>query len=171
MPFFVNDENSPIYHPNAGIVRLDHQHQFTAKLVDGHEKHITKSLPTPIDHCKESFDDNASTLSTQSSEPRPRVNGDGSSLFAMHSVLNGKLTQLPDGMGSDLRKIDQNSVSKVNSSSGTPLDSRQPEMNGVTTRPNGPSRQGTSESSLRQGSMELPNGPSARQSLTGPSRS
>ncbi|KAI3325533.1 hypothetical protein HD806DRAFT_490606 [Xylariaceae sp. AK1471] len=167
MPSFVNDENSPIYPPNAGIVRLDHQHQdqFTAKLVNGHEKPITKPLPTPIDHCKESFDDNASTLSTQSSEPQSRMNGDGPPPFTMTSMPNGRPTQLPDGVGSDARDTDHSSVMKARSGNGIPLDSHQLEANGVTTRPSGPSRQGTSESYLRQGSLESPNGPSMRQSL------
>jgi len=156
MPSFVNDENSPLYSPSAGIVRLDHRdqeihhHQFAAKLVNGHEKPITKPLPTPIDHCKENSDDNASTLSTQSTEPRPRMNGD------MTALPNGRIPQLPNGvgLGAGDRDTDHNSAVKTRSGAGTPVEPRQPMSSGTTARPNGPSRQGTSDSYLRQGSLD-----------------
>ncbi|KAI1351963.1 hypothetical protein F5Y01DRAFT_101876 [Xylaria sp. FL0043] len=157
MPSFVNDENSPIYAPNAGIVRLDHHpaqdhnHHYVPKLVHGHDKQpALKPLPTPIDHCRETFDDNASTLSTQSSEqqtqqpqpqPRSRMNGDG-----MNPLPNGRPHpyELTNG------------------------DSRQqgPTSNAVNARPNG-SRHDMSEPYHRQGSWESSSArPSMQQSLS-----
>ncbi|KAI0418959.1 hypothetical protein F5X98DRAFT_96996 [Xylaria grammica] len=179
MPSFVNDENSPIYAPNAGIVRLDHHpsqdphhhHQFVPKLVDGlvsghDDKHIVlKPLPTPIDHCRETFDDNASTLSTQSSEPQPRMNGDGPSPSTMTSLPNGKSQQLPNRLGSSPAEPDHASAMKGRSGTGMPFDSRQTLPNGTAPRPNGP-RQDTAESYHRQGSWESSARPSIQQSLT-----
>ncbi|KAI0813654.1 hypothetical protein GGR55DRAFT_541008 [Xylaria sp. FL0064] len=159
MPSFMNDENSPIYAPNAGIVRLDHHpaqdhnHHYVPKLVHAHDKQpALKPLPTPIDHCRETFDDNASTLSTQSSEqqtqqpqpqpqPRSRMNGDG-----MNPLPNGHPHpyELTNG------------------------DSRQqgPTSNAVNARPNG-SRHDTSEPYHRQGSWESSSArPSMQQSLS-----
>ncbi|KAI1274272.1 hypothetical protein F5Y07DRAFT_219874 [Xylaria sp. FL0933] len=157
MPSFVNDENSPIYAPNAGIVRLDHHpaqdhsHHYVPKLVHAHDKQpALKPLPTPIDHCRETFDDNASTLSTQSSEqqtqqpqpqPRSRMNGDG-----MNPLPNGRPHpyELTNG------------------------DSRQqgPTSNAVNARPNG-SRHDMSEPYHRQGSWESSSArPSMQQSLS-----
>ncbi|KAI3339436.1 hypothetical protein F4824DRAFT_44327 [Ustulina deusta] len=173
MPSFVTDENSPIYAPSAGIVRLDHHpaqdHHFSPKLVHGLDKPIPPPLPTPIDHCRETFDDNASTLSTQSSEPRSRMNGDGPPQSTMTSLPNGQPHQLPDGLGPSPGETDHNAVMAMKGRSGTgvPFDSRQPATaaNGMPARPNGP-RQDTSESYHRQGSWESSARPSMQQSLT-----
>ncbi|KAI1295276.1 hypothetical protein F5Y03DRAFT_387425 [Xylaria venustula] len=166
MPSFVNDENSPIYAPSAGIVRLDHHpaqdHHFVPKLVPGDDKAVLKPLPTPIDHCRETFDDNASTLSTQSSEPQPPMNGDRT------SPPNGRQYQLPNGLGPIPGETDRGSAVKGRSGTGVPFDSRSqaPSINGVTAaRPNGP-RQDTAESYHRQGSWESAARPSLQQSLT-----
>ncbi|KAI0448215.1 hypothetical protein F4803DRAFT_545739 [Xylaria telfairii] len=172
MPSFVNDENSPIYAPNAGIVRLSHpqthDHHFSSKLGHGHDNGLAKPLPTPIDHCRETFDDNASTLSTQSSEPRSRVNGDGPAPSTMASLPNGRPYPLPNGLGERAGELDYGSATKGRATVVTPPDSRQPAMNGIgaTTRPNGLSRQDTAESYYRQGSLESPARPSMQQSLT-----
>ncbi|KAI0096605.1 hypothetical protein GGR51DRAFT_568287 [Nemania sp. FL0031] len=166
MPSFMNDENSPIYAPNAGIVRLNHQGQdhFASKLVNGHGKPISKPLPTPIDHCRENFDDNASTLSTQSSEPQPRMNGDGPAPATMTSMPNGdgRPSQLPNGLGLSPGEAHYNPVmkgpdSRLSATNGT---------NGTTLRPNGLSRQDTTESYHRQGSLESSARPSMQQSLS-----
>ncbi|KAJ8120921.1 hypothetical protein ONZ43_g2498 [Nemania bipapillata] len=165
MPSFLNDENSPIYAPNAGIVRLNHpqgQDQFAAKLVNGHGNSISKPLPTPIDHCRETFDDNASTLSTQSSEPRSRMNGDGPALSNMTSVSNGhgNANQFPNGLGPSPGETHRSSAMKG-------PDSRPAAANGAPVfRPNGLSRQDTSESYHRQSSLESSARPSMQQSLT-----
>ncbi|KAI0487004.1 hypothetical protein F4859DRAFT_323962 [Xylaria cf. heliscus] len=172
MPSFMNDENSPIYAPNVGIVRLSHpqtqDHQFSPKLVHGHDKSFSRPLPTPIDHCRENFDDNASTLSTQSSEPRSRVNGDGPAPSTMTPLPNGRSYPLPNGLGERPGEFDHGSMMKGRGAMVAPLDSRQPAMNGIgpTARPNGPSRQDTAESYYRQGSLELPARPSMQQSLS-----
>lgn len=172
MPSFVNNENSPIYAPNAGIVRLSHSqthdHHFSPKLGHGHDKGLAKPLPTPIDHCRENSDDNASTLSTQSSEPRSRMNGDEPAPSTMTSLPNGRPHPLPNGLGERPGELDYGSATKGRATMVTPLDSRQPVMNGIgaTTRPNGLSRQDTTESYHRQGSLESPARPSMQQSLT-----
>ncbi|KAI8947513.1 hypothetical protein F4801DRAFT_506495 [Xylaria longipes] len=171
MPSFMNDENSPMYAPNAGIVRLSHpqtqDHHYSPKLGHGHDKGLAKPLPTPIDHCRETFDDNASTLSTQSSEPRSRVNGDGPPPSTMTPLPNGR-SPLPNGLGERPGELDHGSVTKGRAATATPFESRQPFMNGngVITRPNGLSRQDTAESYHRQGSLESPARPSMQQSLT-----
>ncbi|TGJ79163.1 hypothetical protein E0Z10_g9602 [Xylaria hypoxylon] len=177
MPSFVNDENSPIYAPNAGIVRLDHHptqdHPFVSKLVNAHDhKPIPKpQLPTPIDHSRETFDDNASTVSTQSSEPRSRMNGDGPPPSTMTSLPNGRPHQLPNGMGSSPADTHHGSVVKGRSGTGIPpFDSRQPVTNAATPRSNGPLRQDTAESYHRQGSWESSARPSMQQSFTELSR-
>ncbi|KAI0195197.1 hypothetical protein EV127DRAFT_181424 [Xylaria flabelliformis] len=172
MPSFMNDENSPIYAPSAGIVRLSHpqnqDHHFSPKLGHGHDKGLAKPLPTPIDHCRENFDDNASTLSTQSSEPRSRVNGDGPPPSTMNPLPNGRLYPLPNGLGERAGEFDYGSGMKGRVATVSPPDSRQPIMNGtgVTTRPNGLPRQDTAESYHRQGSWESSARPSMQQSLS-----
>ncbi|KAI0871787.1 hypothetical protein GGS24DRAFT_470023 [Hypoxylon argillaceum] len=164
MPSFMNDENSPIYAPNAGIVRLNHlqgQDHIASKLVNGHGKSIAKPLPTPIDHSRENFDDNASTLSTQSSEPRSRMNGDGPPQSNMTSMPNGngRSNQFPNGLlGSSPGEMQHTSALKGS-------DSRPPAVNGTTAWSNGLSRQDTSESYHRQSSLESSNRPSMQQSL------
>ncbi|KAI0534871.1 hypothetical protein GGR58DRAFT_504829 [Xylaria digitata] len=172
MPSFVNDENSPIYAPNVGIVRLDHhhhpavqEHHFGPKLVNSHnEKHIPRPLPTPIDHSRENFDDNASTLSTQSSEPRSRMNGEGSTPSTMTSLPNDGPYQLYNGLGSSPREPDHGSAMKGRSGTGTPFDPRQPVNNIATSRFSGP-RQDTADSYHRQGSWESSSRPSMQQSF------
>ncbi|KAI1122348.1 hypothetical protein F5Y10DRAFT_77112 [Nemania abortiva] len=183
MPSFMNDENSPIYAPNAGIVRLSHHHHhqgqdhLATKLVNGHGKPISKPLPTPIDHCRENFDDNASTLSTQSSEPRLRMNGDGPAPPTMTSVPNGNnsnnnangngwSSRLPNGVGSS----SEESTHYSNNTAMKGSDSRPPVTNGTMPRPNGLSRQDTSESYHRQSSLESSARPSMQQSFTEPNR-
>ncbi|KAI1420438.1 hypothetical protein F5Y12DRAFT_128975 [Xylaria sp. FL1777] len=173
MPSFVNDENSPIYAPNAGIVRLDHHpaqdHHFAPKFVHDHDKPLPPPLPTPIDHSRETFDDNASTLSTQSSEPRSRMNGDGPPQSTMTSLPNGRPYQLINGLSSSPGEMDHSSAAILQGRSSTraPLDSRQQgtTTNGMTARSNGP-RQDVSESYPRQGSWESSARPSMQQSLT-----
>ncbi|KAI1826555.1 hypothetical protein F4861DRAFT_496409 [Xylaria intraflava] len=165
MPSFVNNENSPIYAPTAGIVHLDHQyqdHQFAHKPVHGHERHVLKPLPTPIEHCRETFDDSASTLSTLSSETRSRMYEDGPSPSTMTSLPNGKSDQyqLPNGVMPGSSEGDHSQALKTRSGTATTFGSRPSTVNGTAPRPNGPPRQDTSDSYHRQGSLE-----SARASL------
>ncbi|KAI0509554.1 hypothetical protein F5B22DRAFT_616755 [Xylaria bambusicola] len=176
MPSFMNDENSPIYAPNAGIIRLSHHpaqdHHFPPKLVNGHDKHVPKPLPTPIDHCRENFDDNASTLSTQSSEPRSRMNGDELSQPNMASLPNGRPHQLTNGLSSSSGEPIHQTAAAMKARAGVPmqLDSRPPVAmsNGIAARPNGP-RQDISEPYQRQGSWESGR-PSMQQSLSDSNR-
>ncbi|KAI8627155.1 hypothetical protein F5Y19DRAFT_181426 [Xylariaceae sp. FL1651] len=167
MPSFVTDENSPIYAPNAGVVRLDsnrHDQHF-AKLVNGYEKPVSKPLPTPIDHCKESFDDNASTLSTQSSEPRLQMNGDGQLTPTMTSLPNGRPTQYSNGVSFGDGDADPTLAAKTYSGMGTSVEPRQQAVNGTTARQNGLQRQPTSESYSRQQPAESSARTSLQQSL------
>ncbi|GAP92413.1 putative phosphatidylinositol-4-phosphate 5-Kinase [Rosellinia necatrix] len=185
MPSFVNDENSPIYAPTAGIVRLNHHHphhhpdqyqdqedhhHFTPKLANGDSQSILKPLPTPIDHRRETFDDNASTLSTLSSEPQSHMDGDRSPPATMTSFTDGASHHFPNSLRPGTAETDHIFAMKGSVGTGiaigTPFDARQPAVNGATSRPNGPSRQGTAESYQRQGSLESPARPSMQQSLT-----
>ncbi|KAI1171854.1 hypothetical protein F4777DRAFT_30391 [Nemania sp. FL0916] len=179
MPSFVNDENSPIYAPGAGIVRLDHRSgpdHLATKLGNGHDRIISKSLPTPIDHCRDTLDDNASTLSTQSSDLPPRINGDApTSNMASLPNANGSVrpSQLPNGLGSTHAAAESHT-----SPPAKLLDSRAPvpvapaaNANwSAAARPNGPSRQDTSESYPRQSSLESSNRPSMQHSLSDSNR-
>lgn len=174
MPSFVNDENSPIYAPNAGIVRLsNHQGQdhCVPKLVNGHDRSISKPLPTPIDHCRENFDDNASTLSTQSSEPQSRMNGDSTFPLTMTSLPDGNSNGRQGGNG--IQNGTQNASPDRLSGMSLPDDRYElalKPLDGITPRPNGISRQDTSDSSHRQNSLESSARPSMQQSLTEPNR-
>ncbi|KAI1112408.1 hypothetical protein F5Y14DRAFT_271918 [Nemania sp. NC0429] len=181
MPSFVNNENSPIYAPNTGIVRLSHhqgQDHLIPKLVNGHDRSISKPLPTPIDHCRENFDDNASTLSTQSSEPQSHMNGDITSPSTMTSLPdgdsngnhggygarngyeNGRPDQLPNGLSRASNPAEMRDDSALKA-----FDPPRPTQNGTTARPNGISRQDTSDSSHRPNSIESSARPSIQQSL------
>ncbi|KAI0202823.1 hypothetical protein F4808DRAFT_419989 [Astrocystis sublimbata] len=168
MPSFVNDENSTAYAPNAGIVRLSHSqnqdHHLSHKLGYAADRGLVKPLPTPIDHCRDNFDDNASTLSTQSSEPRSRMNGDGPPSSTMTPFPNGRSPTFPNGSG----ELDHSSGLKGRPAPPSPLDARPPMTNGngPVQRPNGLSRQSTTESYHRQGSLEAATRPSMQQSLS-----
>ncbi|KAI1332287.1 SAICAR synthase-like protein [Xylariaceae sp. FL0255] len=88
MPSFLN-ENSPVYPPSSGLVRLDRRHHLQLeKLPTNHSRPFHKNLPTPIDHRNESFDDNASTLSSQSSDPAPTMNSVPNGRSAVHAKVN-----------------------------------------------------------------------------------
>ncbi|KAI0400726.1 hypothetical protein F4802DRAFT_472587 [Xylaria palmicola] len=170
MPSFVNDENSPIY-PSAGIVDLGHHHiqdhHFSPKLA-GPNKAVPQPLPTPIDHCRENFDDNASTLSTQSSEHRAQMNGDRPSPSTMTSLPNGRSHPLPNGMGSYGGEANHEPPAKGRVGPVTPLvnENGKGKGHGIPTWPLGPSRQHTSESNHGHESVESPGRPSLQQSLT-----
>ncbi|KAI1430787.1 hypothetical protein GGR50DRAFT_683169 [Xylaria sp. CBS 124048] len=162
MPSFMNNENSPIYAPSAGIVHLDHHDHPDPKLVrkptHGHERPVLKPLPTPIEHRRETFDDSASTISTLSSETRSRMYEDGT-MTPLPSSKSDRF-YLPNGVGPGSGDADYNPTLKPRPGSATPYNSRPSTVNGASARPNGPSRQDTSESYYRQGSLE-----SARVSL------
>ncbi|KAI1080978.1 SAICAR synthase-like protein [Whalleya microplaca] len=102
MPSFLNDENSPIYPPNAGVVHLGSQYanQYAnqyepgfSKLIDSKDHIIRRPLTTTIDHTNDHFDDNSSEHSSRgSSHQRLRMNGDG--------PLPSSMTPLPNGRSS-----------------------------------------------------------------------
>ena len=177
MPSFMNDENSPIYTPNAGIVRLDHHPgqdpHFAPKLAHGHDKHVSKPLPTPIDHCRDNFDDNASTLSTQSSELRSRMNGDETSQSTMASMPNGRPHQLTNGLSPGPGEHVDHSPAASKGRAGLAMspEPRPPVSmsNGMPARPHG-QRQDTAGSYQRTGSWESTPRPSMQQSLTDANR-
>ncbi|KAI0007875.1 SAICAR synthase-like protein [Xylariaceae sp. FL0662B] len=94
MPSFLNDENSPIYSPNAGVVHLGSQYEpGFPKLIDNKEQIIRQPLTTAIDHTNENFDDNSSSHSSRSSDPRLRMNGEGPLPSSMTSLPNGRLNR------------------------------------------------------------------------------
>ncbi|KAI0475510.1 SAICAR synthase-like protein [Xylariaceae sp. FL0804] len=100
MPSFVNDENSPIYASNSNVVHLGHQQHESAlaKLGTADERPIGKGLPSTIDHANESLDDNSSSLSSLSSDARPRMNGACPNPSSMSPLPNGRSSKPPNGL-------------------------------------------------------------------------
>ncbi|KAI0127995.1 hypothetical protein BJ170DRAFT_580766 [Xylariales sp. AK1849] len=89
MPSFVNDENTPIYSPNAAIIRLDaaNPKQYPLKPAPHHPP---PAIPIGDQHeFTESEFDNSSSHSSDTSDPRARMNGDSTSSRSMTSLPNG----------------------------------------------------------------------------------
>ncbi|CAJ2509118.1 Uu.00g141440.m01.CDS01 [Anthostomella pinea] len=155
MPSFVNDENSPIYPPNAGIIHLDAQHEYPfgpKKLPNGRTPVFKKPLPIAIDLANESFDDNSSSHSSQSSDPRLRMNGDGSH---MTSLPNGRPSKPSNGVNpgeADARYAASAKPSPVARTSAE-QQHQSPAVNGIS-RPSQPQRQSTSDSYPKRASAE-----------------
>jgi 1-phosphatidylinositol-4-phosphate 5-kinase len=94
MPSFVNDENTPIYSPSAGVIHLDgsHSQHYPLKPAPRHP------LKTPINQpdnepreLAESIDDfdNSSSHSSDTSDPRAHMNGDSTTATSMTPKPNG----------------------------------------------------------------------------------
>ncbi|KAI1102146.1 SAICAR synthase-like protein [Jackrogersella minutella] len=97
MPTFVNDENSPIYAPNAGVLHLGNHHDpIFNKLTGPKETVFARSLSTTID-TNETFDDTSSSHSSHSSGPRMRMNLDGSEVPSMPPLPNGRPSKTSNG--------------------------------------------------------------------------
>ncbi|KAI1339885.1 SAICAR synthase-like protein [Xylariaceae sp. FL0016] len=153
MPSFVNDENSPVYAQNTGVVHLDRHHEFPlGKLTNGNSNGVRKPAPSAIDYTNDSFEDNTSSLSSQSSDQRPRMNGDASGAPSMNPMPNGRFNKPPNGVKSsvlDPRHTQSTKLSSANRSSAE----RQPVVNGANGPP-APQRQLTSESYSKRTSAE-----------------
>lgn len=99
MPTFLNDENSPIYSSNAGVVHIGNHHEPGGfyKLSDPKDTLLPRPLSTAID-TNESFDDNSSSHSSRSSDARLRVNADGLPPSSMTSLPNGRSSRDSNGV-------------------------------------------------------------------------
>lgn len=86
----------------------------------------------------------------------------------MSSFPSGSPYQLQNGLSSGPGEAEQ--ISAMKGRVGMGFDSHQPTINGAMARPNGPTRQGTSESCYRQGSLESTTRPSMQQSLSDSNR-
>ncbi|KAH9905765.1 SAICAR synthase-like protein [Xylariomycetidae sp. FL2044] len=167
MPSFINNENSPIYTSNSGLVHLgDPQDRVYTKYLNGKDTGIRKPLPATIDRTNESFDDQSSSHSSNSSDLRARVNGDGIHPSSMTPLPNGRSSKPSstfDGSNLDLRPSPSaKSVFPARNSA-----ERQTQINGLS-RPNEPSRQNTSESQPKRSSAESSVRTSMQQSSTRP---
>ncbi|ORY60799.1 uncharacterized protein BCR38DRAFT_46840 [Pseudomassariella vexata] len=125
MPSFVNDENSPVYAHNGSVVHLSSPRHFYGgpvkdnvaglprkTFIDEHPHHIDANELT------ESLDeyDNSSSHSSDTSDPRARLNGDNASLNA------NSMTPLPNGArpskGSNFSHNNGNGFSPENMQNG-----------------------------------------------------
>lgn len=150
MPTFLNDENSPVYSPNAGVLHLEDHESGFHKLTSPKETILSRPLSSTID-TNESFDDNSSSHSSRSSDPRVRMNADG-----LHP---SSMTTLPNGRSSR----DSNSAATVGldskySNVKAPLSTRnssdrQAAVNGASSISES-QRQSMSDSQLKRSSVE-----------------
>ncbi|KAI1768510.1 SAICAR synthase-like protein [Hypoxylon sp. FL1150] len=131
MPTFVNDENSPVYSPNAGLVHLgDHESTFH-KLTSPKEIILSRPLSSTID-TNESFDDNSSSHSSRSSDPRVRMNADGLHPSSMTPLPNGRSGR--DSNSAATGGLDSKYYSNVKAPLSTRNSSdRQATVNGAST--------------------------------------
>ncbi|KAK7950956.1 uncharacterized protein PG986_006684 [Apiospora aurea] len=84
MPSFVTNENSPVYAPHNGVVHLNDDQHFVKTLSQPHHQRHDSARDTN-DSLSEF--DNASSHSSETSDPRARMNGDHSS--SMSPLPNG----------------------------------------------------------------------------------
>lgn len=92
MPSFVNNENSPIFAPNQGVLHLDRE-QYYLKPVH-HHTHTT-TIGSVNELTEESLDDNSSSHSSDTSDPRARMNGDANTNTSMSTATS--MSTLPNG--------------------------------------------------------------------------
>ncbi|KAI1504087.1 SAICAR synthase-like protein [Biscogniauxia marginata] len=148
MPSFVNNENSPIYPPNAGVVHLDHSQHDPAfgKLSKGKDRLHAAVAPT-----NETFDDNSSSHSSNSSDPRLRLNGDEPHPSSMTPLPNGRSSRAMNGV----------TAGETDSRYGPPA--KHPAVNGMSSPSDSSHQQSTPDSYPRHTSTE-----SSRASLQQP---
>lgn len=117
MPTFVNGENIPIYPPNANIVHIgSHPHDPNfQKLANPKDTLLLTPSSTAID-TNESFDDNLSSRSSNSSDPSVGMNADEP--YQMTSLPNG--TSSRDSNNTATTGLDQ----KYSSNMKGPLSGR-----------------------------------------------
>ncbi|KAI1476032.1 SAICAR synthase-like protein [Daldinia eschscholtzii] len=152
MPTFINDENSPIYYQNAGVVHLRNNHEPDfQKLTDPKEAFLPRPLSTAID-TNESFDDNSSSHSSHSSGPRVRMNADGLPPSGMTPLPNGRSGRDMNGVASAGQ--DSNYYSNMKGSlSGRSSLEPQPTPNGVSPATEN-HRKNMYESQIKRSSVE-----------------
>ncbi|KAL7619574.1 Phosphatidylinositol-4-phosphate 5-kinase [Parahypoxylon ruwenzoriense] len=153
MPTFLNNENSPIYAPAAGVVHLGNHHEPDFhKLINPKDTLLPRPLSTAIDPTNETFDDNSSSRSSQSSDPRMRLRADGPYTSSMTPLPNGRSSR--DSNGTIMAGPDTKYSSNMKMSlSGKNSSDRQATANGIP--PTAEShRLSTSESHLTRISIE-----------------
>ncbi|KAI0895227.1 SAICAR synthase-like protein [Annulohypoxylon nitens] len=152
MPTFVNDENSPIYAQNAGVVHLGNHHSPNfEKLSTAKDSIISRPLATTID-TNETFDDNSSSHSSYSSDQRTRMNADGSTVPSMSAWPNGRSSKDSNGsatMGPN-SKYPSNMRAPLSRNDSSEYHST---VNGVSQTTDS-QRKSTSESQLNRYSVE-----------------
>ncbi|KAI2635739.1 SAICAR synthase-like protein [Hypomontagnella submonticulosa] len=168
MPTFVNDENSPIYSPNAGVVHLGNHHEPDFhKLTDPKESLLPRPLSTAID-TNESFDDNSSSHSSHSSGPRLRMNADGLPPSGMTALPNGRLSK--DSSSAAATGPDSKYSSAMKAPlSGRSSSERQGATNGIPPTAES-QRRSTAESQQKRSSVESSSRVSAQHNYLEPPR-
>ncbi|KAI1139229.1 SAICAR synthase-like protein [Hypoxylon sp. FL0543] len=169
MPTFVNDENSPIYAPAAGVVHLGSQHEpGFHKLADLKETLLPRPLSTAID-ANESFDDNSSSHSSHSSGPRTRMNANGQPPSSMTHLPNGRSSR--DSNGTAAAGSESKYPNVKAPLSGRESSERQPfAVNGISPT-NESQRRSITESQLKRSSVESSSRLSAQHSYVEPPQS
>ncbi|KAI1377879.1 SAICAR synthase-like protein [Hypoxylon crocopeplum] len=154
MPTFLNDENSPIYSSNAGVVRIGNHHDpGFHKLTNPKDTLLPRPLSTAID-TNESFDDNSSSHSSYSSDPRVRMNADGPRVASMTTLPNGRSSRDSNGAATGAASPESKYSSNMKAPlSGRTSSDRQPAANGVSPTAES-QRKSTSESQLKRFSVE-----------------
>lgn len=152
MPTFVNDENSPIYYQNSGVVHLRNNHEPDFhKLTDPKEAFLLRPLSTAID-TNESFDDNSSSHSSHSSGPQVRMNADGLPPSSMTPLPNGRSGRDMNGVASAGQDSKYYSNMK-GPLSGRSSSERQPTTNGMSPASES-QRKNISESQIKRSSVD-----------------
>ncbi|KAI5863906.1 SAICAR synthase-like protein [Durotheca rogersii] len=151
MPTFLNEQNSSVYAPTSGVVRLGNHHDPNFhKLTSPGDGLLPKSLPVAIDSASESLDDNSSSHSSQSSGPRSRMTADGLQSSAMTPLPNGRMSRESNGTttaGPEAKYPSYTPWPERN------LSDRQDVANGVAATSDS-HRQSTSESYMKRASVE-----------------
>ncbi|KAI1413458.1 SAICAR synthase-like protein [Hypoxylon sp. FL1857] len=167
MPTFVNDENSPIYTPTAGVVHLGTQHDPAFHKLNFKETLLPRPLSTAID-TNESFDDNSSSHSSYSSGPRTRMNADGRSPSSMTPLPNGRSSR--DSNGAATAGPESRYSNVKGPLSGRNSSERQPfTVNGISPTSES-QRKSITESQLKRSSVESSSRVSVQHSYVEPPR-
>ncbi|OTB01982.1 hypothetical protein M426DRAFT_74891 [Hypoxylon sp. CI-4A] len=151
MPTFVNDENSPIYTHNTGVVHLENHHDPSFHKLNLKETLIARPHSTTID-ANDSFDDNSSSHSSYSSGPRTGMNANGQYPSSMPSLPNGRSSRDSNGV------VSVGLDSKYSSNGKGPLfgrnsSERQAVPNGISSSAES-QRMSTSDSQHKRSSVE-----------------
>ncbi|KAI0114246.1 SAICAR synthase-like protein [Hypoxylon sp. NC0597] len=168
MPTFVNDENSPIYAPTAGVVHLGNQHEpGFHKLTNLKETLLPRPLSTTID-TNESFDDNSSSHSSHSSGPRTRMNANGPPPSSMTPLPNGRSSRDSNGTATAGPESKYSNV-KAPLSGRNSSERQSFAVNGISTSSES-QRRSITESQLKRSSVESSSRVSVQHNSVEPSR-